>query len=1650
MADTLRVKGGQVKGKLTRFQSYFDSMDRNSVNDNVISQLQLRLEKIECCWDEFNDLQAELEIVAPSESDVIEREQFEQAFFDIISRSKNFITDYNRKNGELHHSNSSNSSIVASDNSRHSNNAFVKLPTIKLPIFDGHYQNWLEFKDIFSAIVNENLSLSQIQKFYYLRSSLGKEPSEVIKSLDVTSANYESAWALLIDSKLDSVTKRDGKHISVTAAHKSWQCKAKRCFKCNKLHNSLLYLENPITTKDNINHERNLEETDPVINDVANFTCSNQLVSFNQVLLSTALVKINVMGRIFKARVLLDSGSQSNFITQELCDQLNLRRVPIDHTVKGVGQQITKINNQATVHFMSNDETFTMTINCMVIPKITDKLPTKSFESSFLVLPKDLVLADPTFNISADIDILLGSHAFWFIMCSGQRILGKNMPILQNTRLGWILAGNLCSNAASSMTHLNIDILQRINTNLSKFWLIEEVDSKSKLLSKEEIYCEEHFNKTVKRHMEGKFIVNIPFKGSVENLGNSRNIALQRFYKLERRLRNEPELNSQYTEFMHEYEQLGHMVEIDEKSGQMPSCYLPHHAVVKQSSITTKCRVVTDASSKTESGLSLNDVQYMGPALQNDIVNILLKFRRYRYVTTADISKMYRQILIEPKQRRFERIFWRPNLDEKLKCFELNTVTYGTASAPYLAVKCLRQIAKEIRNSYPSISKIIANDFYVDDLLTGTDSLTELVEVQRQVTEILASYGFELRKWFCNDTNIINEFVVNKDLEANIIHIGENEANKTLGVYWNANADVIQYLIGNMKRYTTLNKRHILSTICQIFDSLGLVAPVIIIAKLIIQELWKQRLSWDEEVPNYMVSQMPRKRHMGHVYTYVHSILVKASSLLHAKTRVAPLKTISLPRLELCGAVLLANLARKAANALEISYNERFFWTDSTITLAWIKSDPSRWKTFVANRVSEIQNLSDTTEWHHVRSEDNPADLLSRGVSSRFIGEENLWWHGPRWLTLCKSAWNRGNTEAIDNIPEERTSSNGSDERYLGELLPEELDYSLSMLVRAVQIECFKGEYNCLVAGKDLDSKSTILNLNPFLHNGVIRVGGRLQNSKLSFENKHQLILPRRHALTDLILRHEHKRLMHCGAQNLVYNVREKFWPLSARNSCKRIVRSCIKCFKAKPSDTNYLMGNLPEFRVNDYLPFTNVGVDYGGPFSIKDRKGRGAKLYSLTRFVSRRGKPSNIYSDNGLNFIGANNELQKIYDFLELEQNIIKNKLVNERINWHFIPARSPTFGGIWEAGIKSTKFHLKRVVGNAILTFEELCTVLTEIEGILNSRPLCPFSNDPNDLVAITPGHFLIGKTLIALPEPTYTSIPENRLTNYQRLQAIRQHFWVRWSKEYLTELQTRVKCKKNNKHLLQVGSLVLLKNENQPPQNWQLGRVAKLYLGGDGICIVVDIQVHRGILKRAVNKVIEEISLQHHSLVRRILRSVGILSVLAGSDLARLCLISTYFLWNGELHEQASGAAMGYPLSPITVNIFIEAFEHEAIESSRMKSKCWYRYVDDTFVIWLPGPRNLEEFLQHINRQHSNINFTDRRGRQLTIPRFSSGAHRQQQTGPQCDVFQLHTPGGGGYGLPGSYGVNPSREPEKVSPGSFIERGSVYEYRQAQEGV
>lgn len=186
--------------------------------------------------------------------------------------------------------------------------------------------------------------------------------------------------------------------------------------------------------------------------------------------------------------------------------------------------------------------------------------------------------------------------------------------------------------------------------------------------------------------------------------------------------------------------------------------------------------------------------------------------------------------------------------------------------------------------------------------------------------------------------------------------------------------------------------------------------------------------------------------------------------------------------------------------------------------------------------------------------------------------------------------------------------------------------------------------------------------------------------------------------------------------------------------------------------------------------------------------------------------------------------------------------------IQFKFIPAYSPHFGGIWEAGVKSAKFHLKRVVGNSHLTFEELNTLFAQVEAILNSRPLCPLSSSPNDLLSLSPGHFLIGRPLTAPPSQHLGDSKESKLPRYERLEKMRQHFWQRWQREYLSEMQQRTKWKGSTSKL-DIGDMVLLADDNAPPLSWKLGRVLRLITGSDGIARVADITTNKGCVRRSL---------------------------------------------------------------------------------------------------------------------------------------------------------------------------------------------------------
>lgn len=324
------------------------------------------------------------------------------------------------------------------------------------------------------------------------------------------------------------------------------------------------------------------------------------------------------------------------------------------------------------------------------------------------------------------------------------------------------------------------------------------------------------------------------------------------------------------------------------------------------------------------------------------------------------------------------------------------------------------------------------------------------------------------------------------------------------------------------------------------------------------------------------------------------------------------------------------------------------------------------------------------------------------------------------------------------------------------------------MLVKYAQESSFGPEIRNLRQKKPIKTSSKILSLDPFLDkNGLVRVGGRLQEAPVNFQRKHQIILSDKHRLTKLLIKREHLRLLHIGPQALLAAVRTRYWPINGRNLTRRIVHECILCYRANPNSASQIIGPLPKDRVQPSRPFFVTGVDFAGPIVTLVNKGRGRKtnksyvslfvcfatkaihleatselttaafLATLRRFVARRGCPQHIYSDNGTNFVGANRELKEICKFI---QNEVGNSKIHEfcienKIQWSFIPPRSPHMGRLWEAGVKSCKSHLVRITGKLLFTFEEFTTVLAQIEACLNSRPLTPMSSDPADLEPLTP---------------------------------------------------------------------------------------------------------------------------------------------------------------------------------------------------------------------------------------------------------------------------------------------------------------------------
>ncbi|XP_029054805.2 uncharacterized protein LOC114882094 [Osmia bicornis bicornis] len=795
-------------------------------------------------------------------------------------------------------------------------------------------------------------------------------------------------------------------------SHVAKDCKYGTCKKCKRRHNTMLhYNQNRQDQSSRVpgaieargeeprREESRREESKCEDQSVAAINHSSLRPMYPDVLLSTALVHVyDVHGNTHECRALLDSGSQSNFIASGLARHLGLTKREVDIPIGGINQAVTHVQEVCEVRIGSRLNNFNVRVECLVLDRITQRLPVNSLDLTRLAIPNNIKLADPNFHVSGEIDLLLGAEIFWSLMCVGQINVSRDQPCFQKTHLGWIVSGRLTEQSSSVRATLCSIAMDDLSHAISNFWKLEETHS-ARQLNPEEKFCVSHYADTFKRNEEGRFIVTLPTKeDQLLKLGQSRNIALHRFLTLERKLTKEPSLMDQYARFIKEYEELGHMrlISADEEfSSCLPNFYLPHHTVVKETSVTTKLRVVFDGSAKSDTNTSLNDVLMAGPNLQEDIFSILTRFRTFQYVLSADISKMYRQILVNASQTPLQKIHWRSHADESIKTYELLTVTYGTKSASFLAIQTLHQLAALEAHNFPVAPRIVLRDFYVDDQLTGANTKEEALNIRDQAAALLAKGGFQLRKWASNCQELLKD-IARGEVEHMVLSLDKVQVNSTLGIQWDPFNDTLQYAtVEDTSMQGRVIKRKILSCLAKIFDPLGLLGPITFTAKCIIQQLWILRVDWDESVPSAIHAkwlkfegELPSLRELhiprsvvceerplllelhgfadasqqgygGCVYLRSTNVDHKNQAyLLCSKSRVAPLRAISIPRLELCGAVLLARLMQMVLKSLPFTPDNVNYWTDSTIVLNWIRAPSRSCATFVSNRVGEIQELT--------------------------------------------------------------------------------------------------------------------------------------------------------------------------------------------------------------------------------------------------------------------------------------------------------------------------------------------------------------------------------------------------------------------------------------------------------------------------------------------------------------------------------------------------------------------------------------------------------------------------------------------------------------------------------------------------------------------
>lgn len=1218
---------------------------------------------------------------------------------------------------------------------------------------------------------------------------------------------------------------------------------------------------------------------------------------------------------------ILDNQSDSTFITEELANKLEAKGENMNLKIQTLnGQGSVRCRRISDLQIQGFAETDSLVIKeaftTEQIPVNRQHIPTGDYTRAWPHL-KSLQLPP---LLPVEVGLLIGYDNP--VALKPLKVIEGQVeePFAVKTFLGWSVVGSgqrpdvtVCNRISSSVPAEDLRTIMEGDFHDGR---------QHETLSQEDLKFLKKMSESTERLPDGRLQFPLPRKEI--SLPNNRDQALKRLQNLQRKFRDE-KYKTEYVKQVEIMIENGEAEKCDAESN-LEEWYLPHHAVFKNDG---KLRVVFDAAARYKS-ISLNDILLQGPDLINSLVGVMLRFRLENIALACDVKRMFYCFVVPPRQRSLLKFLWWPGGDatKTPENYRMTRHVFGAKSSPAVANYGLKMIAALSQDE--QVQEFLTNSFYVDDGLVSVRTTGEAVNLIRATQQHCSQFGVELHKFVSNNPEV--EKALHKPSQ------DESQARvkiqRVLGIEWDIINDSFQFRMKLTSKPVT--RRNMLKTLASIFDPLGLLTPFVTRGKLLLQEAIIGCADWDQEVSDPLKAKWNRwllmsqfleeivversyKRGLARSSLQLHTFsdasqaaycgvsYIRAEddagnvqvTLAMAKGRVAPSRTIqTIPRLELQAASVATKVAGVVIGALSLP-DHAHFYTDSRIVLCYLQNDARRFKVYVANRVSHIKEHTNPEQWHHVSSEENPADHGSRGMYPDEMVKCN-WFRGPDFL------WQSNYSPRERESPQDITADDPeikkiatilkttvTEESEILRIVERHSDWRRAVRVVAYLLKFVKkrfGKLTCddlkiaehvifIEAQKTLKESSDlhVKKLSPEIDtSGLLRVGGRLRRCDMSAEEVHPIIIPKG-TVAKLLVRKYHQDTAHTGRTMTMNAVRQAgLWIIGLGGIVKSEIHHCIICKQLRGKCQTQKMADLPKDRITPAPPFMHCGIDCFGPFTIRERRSdlkrygmiatclasravhldilcdlsTDSLLQAIRRLVALRGPIKSIRCDRGTNLMGACNELQKREKSSSLQAQA-RDKC---GIDFVFNTPQASHMGGVWERLIRTVRSILTPMLSqhSTRLTHEDLQTLFCECANIVNSRPISAESLSDHQVRPLTPNDLLHLRAAEDGPVGDFSNEVYGR-KRWAKVQDLASRFWSRWMKEYLQMMQTRSKWQVDHPNL-QIGDVVMLKEANPFERKFKLARVTNVFPSEDGKVRSIEVQLgDRTILRRPIHKVV-----------------------------------------------------------------------------------------------------------------------------------------------------------------------------------------------------